>query len=49
MSGACKAHAATGMQPMSCWLLLWAPGAVFVTDLNPHLAVDLATRVWSCF
>jgi hypothetical protein len=24
-------------------------GAVFAAYLNPHLAVDLANRVWSCF
>ena len=24
-------------------------GAVFAAYLNPDLAVDLATRVWSCF
>ena len=34
--------------------LLWAAvaavlGAVFVSYLNPHLALDLASRVWSCF
>jgi len=23
--------------------------AVFAAYLNPHLAVELATRVWSCF
>jgi hypothetical protein len=23
--------------------------AVFVAYLNPHLAVDLANRVWACF
>jgi len=37
------------MQPMSCWLLPWTLGAVFAAYLNPNLAVDLATRVWSCF
>jgi len=26
-----------------------ALGAVFLSYLNPHLAVDLANRVWSCF
>ena len=26
-----------------------ALGAVFLTYLDPHLAVDLANRVWSCF
>ncbi|MDO9073116.1 MAG: hypothetical protein Q7U73_07605 [Rubrivivax sp.] len=34
--------------------LLWTAvavvlAAVFVAYLNPHLALDLATRVWSCF
>ena len=24
-------------------------GLVFVSYLNPHLAFDLATRVWACF
>lgn len=24
-------------------------GAVFLSYLNPHLAADLANRVWSCF
>lgn len=24
-------------------------GAVFLWYLNPHLAVDLANRVWACF
>ena len=26
-----------------------ALGAVFLAYLNPHLAVDLANRVWACF
>ena len=26
-----------------------ALAAVFAAYLNPHLAVDLANRVWSCF
>lgn len=36
----------------SAWLwalVLLALGAVFAAYLNPHLALDLATRVWSCF
>jgi hypothetical protein len=42
------------MKPTTRSLLLWALallalGAVFAAYLNPHLAVDLATRVWSCF
>jgi hypothetical protein len=24
-------------------------GAVFASYLNPHLALELATRVWACF
>lgn len=24
-------------------------GAVFLAYLDPHLAVDLANRVWACF
>jgi len=26
-----------------------ALAAVFASYLNPHLALDLATRVWACF
>lgn len=26
-----------------------ALAAVFISYLNPHLAVDLANRVWACF
>ncbi len=26
-----------------------ALGAVFLSYLNPHLAVDLANRLWACF
>ncbi len=34
--------------------LLWAAlalvlGAVFAAYLSPHMVVDLASRVWSCF
>lgn len=28
---------------------LLALAAVFTAYLNPHLAVDIANRVWSCF
>jgi hypothetical protein len=28
---------------------LLALAAVFLAYLNPHLAVDLANRVWACF
>ncbi len=42
--------------PTTRWrpALLWAAvaavlGAVFLAYLNPQLAFDLATRVWSCF
>lgn len=35
-------------------LLLWCASAavlaaVFAAYLNPHLAVDLAARLWACF
>ncbi|MEK8050761.1 hypothetical protein AACH10_10985 [Ideonella sp. DXS22W] len=35
-------------------LLLWCAAAlvlagVFAAYLNPHLAVDLAARLWACF
>ncbi len=35
-------------------LLIWsavvvAVAAVFAAYLSPHLAVDLASRVWACF
>jgi hypothetical protein len=35
-------------------ILVWAVvaaalAAVFVAYLNPHLVVDLASRVWACF
>jgi hypothetical protein len=35
-------------------LLLWATagivlGLVFMAYMSPHLAVDLANRVWACF
>jgi hypothetical protein len=26
-----------------------ALGAIFLSYLNPHLAADLANRVWACF
>jgi len=29
--------------------VLVALAVVFVAYLNPHLAVDLANRVWACF
>ena len=32
------------------WLLAsLALAAVFLSYLDPHLAVDLANRVWACF
>jgi hypothetical protein len=42
------------MKPSARSLLLWALallalGAIFTAYLNPHLAVVLATSVWSCF
>lgn len=35
-------------------MLLWTAvlavlGAVFAAYRNPHMALDLANRVWSCF
>jgi hypothetical protein len=30
-------------------LVAGALAAVFLSYLNPHLAVDLANRVWACF
>ena len=39
--------------PPRIWLLRVAAlavlAAVFMAYQNPHLAVDLANRVWSCF
>lgn len=42
------------MKPRLARVGLWLLGAavlaaVFVSYLNPHLAVDLANRVWACF
>ena len=42
------------MKPQTRRWMLWACAlaalaAVFAAYLNPHLAVDLASRVWSCF
>ena len=35
---------------VAAWALaLAALAAVFMAYLNPHLALDLATRVWACF
>ena len=43
-------------RPVGVWRLLLGGAAVlvalavvFVSYLNPHLALDLATRVWACF
>jgi hypothetical protein len=36
-------------QAASAVLAALVLGAVFVAYLDPHLAVDLANRVWSCF
>jgi hypothetical protein len=34
----------------AAWLAAAAAlAAVFMAYLNPHLAVDLANRVWACF
>jgi hypothetical protein len=42
------------MKPQHLRLLGWAAAGValalvFASYLNPHLAVDLANRVWTCF
>ena len=42
------------MKPQHLRLLGWAAtfvvlALVFASYLNPHLAVDLANRVWACF
>jgi hypothetical protein len=44
------------MKPLHPWLRRAALalacvvlGAVFLSYLNPHLAVDLASRFWACF
>ncbi len=42
------------MKPQHLRLLGWALALaalalVFASYLNPHLAVDLANRVWACF
>lgn len=42
------------MKPAARRSLAWAVAvlvlaAVFAAYLNPHLAVDLAGRVWACF
>jgi hypothetical protein len=38
------------LRPALGWIAALAVLAlVFLAYLNPHLAVDLANRVWSCF
>lgn len=42
------------MKPIWWRALAWLAAlavlsAVFMAYLSPHLAVDLATRVWACF
>ena len=38
------------LRPALAWTTAAAVlAAVFLAYLNPHLAVDLANRVWSCF
>jgi hypothetical protein len=42
------------MKPATRRALLWsaavaAMAAVFASYMQPHLVVDLANRVWSCF
>ena len=40
----------TGGKRLAIWLLAGvALAAVFMAYLNPHLAVELASRVWACF
>lgn len=36
-------------RPLSWAVVALVLAAVFAAYLNPHLALDLATRVWSCF
>ena len=45
--------AGTGLRPWQRWSL-WGLGAVvllltFLAYLNPHMALDLANRLWACF
>ncbi len=52
-----RAHRAGGSMKLPARALRWAFGAlgllvlvaVFLSYLNPHLAVDLANRLWACF
>ncbi|WP_425258125.1 hypothetical protein ACPOLB_21705 [Rubrivivax sp. RP6-9] len=38
------------LRPALAWTAAAAAlAAVFLAYLDPHLAVDLASRVWSCF
>jgi hypothetical protein len=42
------------MKHLALRALAWAAavavlGSVFMAYLNPHLAADLANRVWACF
>jgi hypothetical protein len=42
------------MNPLAVRVLLWtaivaAMAAVAMAYLNPHVVVDLANKVWSCF
>lgn len=41
------------MKPAARWLAAAAAlavlAAVFLAYLQPHLAVDLANRIWACF
>jgi len=36
-------------KPLAYAVALLVLVAVFVAYLNPHLAVDLASRLWACF
>jgi hypothetical protein len=38
------------LQRLAVWgLVALALAAVFAAYLSPHLAVDLASRLWACF
>jgi hypothetical protein len=39
----------TWLKPAAYVAVLLVLAAVFTAYLNPHLMVDLASRVWACF
>ena len=44
------AHNAALLRRLAVWIgVATALAAVFAAYQNPHLVVDLATRVWACF